>query len=88
MTQSLSARPNHFSAFERFVMSDQLSAFDCLFMRGRVGAFNFRSIYNQLPLQDWLIAGADDSSLVFLNVNWRRFILLLTVLVLFLQDFI
>jgi hypothetical protein len=69
-------------------MSDQLSAFDYLFMRDRVGAFNFRSIDNQLPLQDWLIAGADDSSLVVLNVSCRRFILLLTVLVLFLRDFI
>ena len=69
-------------------MSDQLSAFDCLFMGDRVGAFNFRSIDNQLPLQDWLIARADDCSLVVLNLSWRRFILLLTVLVLFLQDFI
>ena len=62
-------------------MSDPLSAFDCLFMRDRFRSFNFRSIDNQLRLQDWLIAGANDPSLPdVLNLSGRRFTLLLTVL--------
>ena len=70
-------------------MHDQLSAFDCLIMRGLFGEFNVRIIDNQLRLQIWLIAGTNNSSLAdALNRSGRRLNLLLTVLVQFLQDFI
>ena len=63
-------------------MSDQLSTFDCLFVRDRFGTLKFHRVHRQLRLLDWLIAGLAE----VLNLNARRFTLLLSDLVL--QDLI
>src|SRR5580704_13930582 len=77
------------NAFEHFIMIDQLSAPDRIFMRDQFGASTSCTIDDQLPLQDRFIPRSNDLRLVVrLSLRTRSLALLLIVGVLVLRNFI